>query len=167
MKIVLFLLFFASSATIAQKVSYGIIVGGASTKSAMFDLFFKEGRSRYHLGLTSQFNGQKLIAKNNQEDNLNKVFKTGGAYFTTVDIKYSYVVKEKVSLLAEVSLGSKKNYLNYVDNEAVIKNFHSVSKTKPMAGWGLGLSVFVIPKLEIGVGYNTIRGTTFTAGIGF
>ena len=167
MKYLLPLLFVFLSTFTARSQGFGVSFGGASSKSFLFDVFYKKNLTRYYFGISLQRNGQLGQSKSTQLSNYGRSVTGQGEHFQTFDFKYGRVFKEKFVLIGEISLGSDKAYTNYSDNRFSAGGYHLIRGSFFTAGIGIGGNYIVEDNVEIGVGYNTKRGVGLLLAFSF
>jgi len=133
---------------------FGIDVGFSTSKAFMVAGKYFVGPNGFSLGASYQSNhelGKKLAAK------LNDDIIGNGNYFYTADVGYTRILNEQFSIEGEVSIGVKKYYTNYRDNNSSSGAYHVINKTKAAGGGGAILVYHFNEIFGVFAGYNSLR----------
>lgn len=152
---------FAMHSAHAQVSVFGVSVGYATTKTLVGDILVGGDLNRFHLGFSLQKGGQIGSQVDERKSNYGLTTNGSGDYFTSVDLGYSRVIKEKFTIHPELSIGTRKYYTNYVDNRFTGDGYHMIDKRESIVGVGVNAGYIVHNNFEFFGGINSIRGGTF------
>lgn len=139
----------------------GVTIGYATTKTLVGDILLGGDVNRFHLGFSLQQGDQVGRQIDERKSNYGLTTDGSGDYFTSVDLGYSRVIKEKFTVHPEVSIGTRKYYTNYVDNRFSGDGYHMIDKKESLLGIGINAGYIVHNNFEFFGGVNSIRGGTF------
>lgn len=144
-----------------QVTIMGVTIGYATSKALMGDILLGGDFNRFHLGFSLQQGDQVGTQVNERKSNHGLTTSGSGDYFTSVELGYSRVIKEKFTIHPEISIGSRKYYTNYVDSRFNGDGYHMIDKRESLFGAGLNAGYIFHDNFEVFGGVNTIRGGTF------
>jgi hypothetical protein len=84
-----------------------------------------------------------------------------GDYYYALDIGYTRVLSDKISIAAELSIGTRKFYQNLRDDNSSSGGYHRTLSTKSVVGGGGFLYYNVNEVFGLFAGYNSLREGTF------
>lgn len=145
----------------------GLSVGIGTTESLMIGGFYDHHGNRFHLGITRQFSNSLGEARIQTTSQLANSPTGSGSFFQLIDIGYSRVLANRITLYGEGSFGNKKSYLNYSDIRYTTGGYHVVTGTKSMAGVGVGVGYKFKPGIEAFFGIHQVRGFNWGGRVTF
>ena len=151
-------LFFISSAAYSQ---IGFSFSYSTGKTLALDIFTVKANSRFHFGYGHQFNGQKNKVVKEREANYGLTRIEDGSFFWIIDLGYSRVIKEKLTIHPEISIGSKKEFTSYEDNRFTDNGYSLINSSEVIVGVGLNIGYFISEYIEPFVGYHTLKKVNF------
>ena len=145
-----------SQSSFGQRIGIGI--AGAASGSMNLELSYLDNADNFFkLGMTYQFSDTRGKLVPEQLPNYGKTQDGYGDYFLTVDFGYGKVLKEKITVDAEISAGSKNSYENYIDNRFNGGGYHLIASKETLIGAGLNAGYFFNENFTALAGFNTIR----------
>ncbi|WP_370479037.1 hypothetical protein [Tamlana flava] len=135
----------------------GLSLFASTNDSAGIDFFGREGNSRIHFGYSYQFNGQKneIKKKQGQTDGLTEDGK--GDYFWVIDLGYSRIFIDKLTVHSELSIGGKKEFTNFLDDRYSDDGYSLITSSKAVMGVGLNMGYLMNNGLEPFIGIHTLK----------
>ncbi|MGB0884434.1 MAG: hypothetical protein ACPG4W_07340 [Flavobacteriales bacterium] len=155
----LFLIIFSMTNTNAQK--FGTSIALSTNKVFGLDFFYGKENNRFHFGYSHQFNGQKNTVVRERKANYGLTKIEDGDFFWLIDLGYSRVINQKLTINPEISFGSKNEFTNYKDDRFSDNGYSLISKSKAKTGIGLNLGYLVHKHLEPFIGYHTLKKVNF------
>lgn len=142
---------------------FGLGLGYGTSSSIYADLLYGTEANRFHLGITYQFRNTKGKLVEEQLPNYGQTIDGTGSYYLGAELGFGHVFKNHVTLNGEITLASKSDYTNYIDNRFTDGGYHMIDKKQFAAGFGAHLGYIFLESFEAYAGYNTLR--QFTVGI--
>lgn len=127
-------------------------------KTASLDFFLKRAKNRFHFGMSYEFNDAKGKAVETVLSNYGQTQTGHGTYFWTIDIGYCYIIKNRISIGPEISVGGEKSYTNYKDDRFNGDGYHISLNTGTAGGLGLNVGYSINKYIEVFSGYHTLKG---------
>ncbi|WP_027138028.1 hypothetical protein [Gaetbulibacter saemankumensis] len=125
------------------------------------DMFGRAGNNRFHLGYGHQFNNQeiKVVKKHKEIDGLTE---TGnGKYFWVIDLGYSRIFKNKITMHPEFSIGARNEFTNIKDDRGYVDDYSLVTNSNLITGIGLKVGYLMNNGLEPFIGIHTLKKIDF------
>lgn len=144
-----------------MEAQYGISMYGSSSKAFGFDFILSKESNRFHVGLNYQFNGQAGTVVKERKPNYGTTRIDNGEYFWLVDIGFSKVIRDKLSIHAEISLGQTNFFTNFEDNRFRGNAYSLIITNESKAGAGLNIGFLPSENFEFFAGYSTAKKTQF------
>lgn len=143
----------------AQNV--GLSFSYSSIKVFSVDFFYKKNKDRFHIGYGYQFNGQKntVVRERNPNYGLTKI--SDGDFFWLIDLGYSRIIAEKLTIHPEISFASKNYFTNYQDNRFSDNGYSLINRSETKVGIGVNAGYLISNKIEPFIGYHTIKKMNF------
>src|SRR6056300_40376 len=126
----------------------GISISYSNVDVIGIEIFGIDGNQRIHFGYSHQFNRQKIEIIKKPIKNYGQTKIEDGTYFWAIDLGYSRVVRRKITVHSELSIGSKKEFTNYEDARFSDDGYSLITNTKMTAGVGLSLGYFINSSIE-------------------
>ncbi len=125
------------------------------------DMFAGPGNNRFHLGYGHQFNGQeiKVIKKQKQTAGLTEI--GNGEYFWVIDIGYSRIFINKITVHSECSIGGKNEFTSFKADSSYFEDYSLVTDSKSVLGIGLKVGYLLNNGLEPFLGVHTLKKVDF------
>ena len=125
------------------------------------DMFARAGNNRFHIGYGHQFNGQeiKVIKEQKQTDGLTEI--GSGEYFWVIDIGYSRIFINKITVHSEFSIGGKNAFTSFKADKSYPKDYSLVTDSKSALGIGLKVGYLLNNGLEPFLGLHTLKKVDF------
>lgn len=143
----------------------GFDVAYTSNRVIRGALIAKVGVNFFRLGFSGQDGGQKGKRVGEQLANYGRTITGSGQFLSSVDIGYGRAVVRNLIVEAEVSLGWRTYYTNYVDGRFNGGGYYLVNQTEFKPGVGLGARYFVNKYVNAFGGYNTLLGAYGGLGV--
>lgn len=145
--------------SMAQTFSgFGVSFSGATANSFNGDVFMvNNGVNRFHLGFGFQRGGQKGKVVDDQAQNYGQTEDGRGVYFFIVDLGFSRVINERVTINPEITIGQDKHYTNYIDRRFSSDRYHLITNKEGIFGAGLKAGYIIKEHFEAFTGFNTIK----------
>lgn len=163
--ILFFSLLMGAVATNAQDKKFGLGVGLGFNNALALDMSYYKGKNGFSIGYTRELHYPEGKAADSQLSNYGRTVKGTGTFYGTVDLGYHRVLNPKLSIAAELSLGSRSYYTDYSDERFSAGGYYLVNNTKSLAGVGASASYQVSDLFYLSGGYNSLRSVTM--GLGF
>ena len=80
-----------------------------------------------------------------------------GSYFNVLDMGYGYIMNDRFPVNAELSLGKKVLFTNYLDSGFTDGGYHTIGKKNIAIGLGADLGYNFRDLFEVYAGYHTLR----------
>lgn len=157
----LFIFFSCTCYAQSSDKSIGLSLGLATIGIVDGDLFYKVRNSRFHIGYAYQFNKSKGELVSQSKANYGNVPDGTGDYLNSIDFGYSHIVNKKITIKAEINAAFQNYYTNYIDNRFKGGGYHVIDSTVTTLGYGAALGYLVSEKLELYLGYNSVKQLTF------
>jgi hypothetical protein len=145
----------------AKAQGFGLSVSYSTPNAFGIGMLFSKEQNRFHIGYTHQFNGQKSTVVTERKENYGLTKIESGDYFWLLDLGYSRIIKEKLSVYPEISFGSKRHFTSYRDDRFSDGGYSLIEYGDIKAGVGLNIGWFIHPNIETYLGYNTIKKASF------
>lgn len=125
------------------------------------DMFAGPGNNRFHLGYGHQFNGQeiKVIKKQKETNELTEIGK--GEYFWVIDIGYSRIFMDRITVHSEFSIGGKNEFTSFKADRTYYEDYSLVTGSKSALGIGLKVGYLLNNGLEPFIGFHTLKKIDF------
>ncbi len=160
MKYLFFLTLMALAVSCHAQV-YGVSISYSSGKAFGGDLFYGKNDSRFHLGLSHQFNGQKNEVVEERESNYGLTKIEDGDFFWSIDLGYSRIIADKWTLHTELSIGRKKSFTSYEDSRFSDGGYSLITDSETKVGGGLNVGYLVGRNIETFIGYHSMKKINF------
>jgi len=146
---------------VGSSISYSV------DKALGFNVFYTLKKDTYYVGYSHQFNGQKNEVVSERKSNYGTTIIDDGDFYWLIDLGYSRVFFESLSIQPEISFGSKKYFTSYKDNRFKDGGYSLIDDTKGIIGLGMNLGYRVNGYFEPYVGFHSIKKLTFGVRIHF
>jgi hypothetical protein len=145
----------------AKAQRYGVSFSYSTGKALAMDLFYSKSFNRFHFGYGYQFNGQKktVIKERKATYGLSEI--EDGDFFWLVDLGYSRIIAQKLTIHPEISFGAKRYFTSYEDDRFKDNGYSLINRTETKAGVGVNIGYFIAEKIEPFVGYHTMKKMNF------
>jgi hypothetical protein len=150
-------IFFVSLAS-AQR-GFGFDVGISTSKAPMIAVKYFLDKNAAFIGATYQIFNDALGKKMEFIPGTPAI--GDGDYFYAVDVGYTRILSEKVSISGELSFGKKKYFQNLSDDNFSAGGYHTIYKTESTVGGGAYLTYNFNETFGVFGGYNSLREATF------
>lgn len=145
--------------SVAQKVGIGL--NYSTYQSFGGELIFISKLNRFHFGASVEPSSTKGKYVSKQLSNYGRTISGYGTYSWFLDLGYSRVIFNKISLHGELTYGSDNDFVNYNDNRFNGGGYHMVTNRKSMFGAGTNIGYLISKNWEIYGGYNTLKKAQF------
>lgn len=135
----------------------GFSMSYSTGKTLGFDLFYFKENNRFHIGYGYQFNGQKNKVVKEREANYGLTPIESGDFFGLVDLGYSRVLFDKLTIHPEVSFGTQHQFTSFKDDRFSDGGYSLISKSTGKTGVGCNVGFLVTEQFEVFVGYHTLK----------
>ena len=152
------------------KTSYsqiGSSISFATDKVLGLNIFYTKNDNSFYLGYSHQFNGQKNTVVNERKETYGTTPIENGDFYSLVDIGYSRLFFNQLTVQPEVSLGSKKYFTSYSDRRFKDDGYSLVNSSETITGIGVNLGYKVNDLIEPFLGFHTIKKLNFGVRIHF
>lgn len=139
----------------------GISINFSTEQAIGVDVFVYRGNNRFHLGYDHQFNGQKKEIIKNPKESYGLTEIEDGTYFWVIDLGYSRVIKNKITVHPELSIGGEKEFINFQDDRFVDDGYSLITNKKLAVGIGLNIGCLMRKGVEPFIGFHTLKKITF------
>jgi len=141
---------------------FGFDVGIGTSKAPMIAAKYYLEKNAVSIGGSYTLFNNALGEKKEQITAGDKVVGDGHIFYT-IDIGYTRVLSEKISIEGELSIGRKKYYQNVSDDNSNAGAYHvfGYKDSKSIVGGGALLFYNANDIFSMFVGYNSLRGGTF------
>ncbi len=159
--IILTFLLFTISICQGQDGGGGFSLSYSTNNVAELDFFARDGNNRFHLGYGHQFNGQKneVIKKSKETYGLTEI--EDGEYFWVIDLGYSRIFMDRITVHPELSIGAKNELTNFEDNRFSDHGYSLITNTKSVVGVGLNIGYLINRQIEPFIGIHTLKKVNF------
>ena len=90
------------------------------------DMFARSGNNRFHLGYGHQFNGQEIEVVKKQKETVGVTEIGNGEYFWVIDLGYSRIFIDKITVHSEISIGGKNQYTSFKNDRSYPNGYFGV-----------------------------------------
>jgi hypothetical protein len=135
----------------------GISISYSTADVIGIEIFGIDGNKRIHFGYSYQMGEQKIEIIKRPNLNYGQTKTEDGSYFWLIDCGYSQIFINKITIHSELSVGSKREFINYEDDRFSDHGYSLITKTKMTAGIGLSLGYFINSSIEPFVGLHTLK----------
>lgn len=149
------------SITSGEAQNFGFSLSYSTQKALAIDFFYGKENNRFHFGYGYQFNGQKNKVVREREANYGLAKIEDGDFFWLIDLGYSRIFSDKLTIHPEVSIGRKNEFTSYEDNRFNDNGYSLINNSKTKAGIGLNIGYFVSDNIEPFIGYHTLKKMNF------
>lgn len=156
MKKLLLLALFTTSICKAQ-FNYGASLSYSTENIVGFDLFLIKDKNRFHLGFGYEFSNQMNEIVNERKVNYGLTKIEDGNYLWVIDLGYSRLVTEKLSINPELSFGKLTEFTNYSDDRFSDGGYSFINSAETKIGFGINVGYFITDKFEPFVGFGTLK----------
>ncbi len=125
------------------------------------DIFAGSGNNRFHLGYGHQFNGQEIKVIKKQKETVGITEIGNGEYFWVIDIGYSRIFINKITVHSEFSVGGKNEFTSFKDDRYYVEDYSLVTDSKTALGIGLKGGYLFNNGLEPFIGIHTLKKVDF------
>ena len=137
---------------------FGFDLGFSTSKAPMVAVKYYLGKNAASVGASYQIFNDALGKKEEEIVSGGDVAIGDGHYFYSIDIGYTRVLSEKVSLSGEVSFAKKSHYQNLSKND--FSQYHRILDTDSEVGVG-GFVIYNFSEVfGLFGGYNSVRQAT-------
>ncbi|MHA7110579.1 hypothetical protein ACRTDU_10665 [Sunxiuqinia elliptica] len=159
-KIVLGLIFLiflnkTSNGQIGSSISF------ATDKVLGLNIFYTKNNNSFYLGYSYQFNGQKNTVVNERKKTYGTTPIENGDFYSLVDLGYSRLFFNQLTVQPEVSFGSKKYFTSYSDKRFKDDGYSLVNSSETLTGIGVNLGYKINDLIEPFCGFHTIKKLNF------
>lgn len=143
------------------KAQLGVSFSYSTGKALALDLFYGKHNNRFHLGYGHQFNGQKKKVVRERESNYGLTKIEDGDFFWLIDLGYSRIIADKLTIHPEVSIGGKNYFTSYKDDRFSDNGYSLINNSETQIGIGVNFGYFISKNIEPFIGYHTIKKMNF------
>lgn len=125
------------------------------------DMFAQHGNNRFHLGYSHQYNGQedKVIKKQKETAGITEI--ENGDYFWVIDMGYSRIFMNILTVHSEFSIGGKNEFISFKDDRSYVEDYSLVTGSKMALGIGLKVGYLFKNGVEPFIGIHTLKKVDF------
>jgi len=146
--------------SLCQGQGRGFSLSYSTANVAAFDVFGIDGNNRIHFGYGYQFNGQKIEVIKKPKETYGWTEIEEGDYFWVIDLGYSRIFMDKITVHPELSIGSKKEFTSYQDDRFIDNGYSLITNSRAVVGVGLNIG-YLIGGFEPFIGYHTLKKMNF------
>lgn len=157
--LITFLLMSCSSGSYSK--DFGIVLGYASSNALIAGGHVIDNNFLYRFCVSLKPADTKGEEVPEQKPNYGRTIEGRGDYFTSYDVGLGYYMTPNLTITAEISLGRRKYYTNYMDNRFKDGGYHLIDKSESLFGVGLCVGYVFESGLGLLSGYNTVRKFLF------
>lgn len=145
----------------AQAQRIGFSAGFGTSSSMLLDIFYLENGEEYHLGFSYQFADTRGKLVEDQEANFSRTVENTGEFYRMVDLGYGYRLGNNMTVQGELSVGTRKEFTNYLDVTFTGGGYHMIDESSIILGGGANIGYNFTESITVFMGYNTLREFTF------
>lgn len=133
-----------------------------STRNVLsVDGFYGKKKNRVHFGYGHQFNGQKNSVVSTRKTNYGLTKIEDGNYFWHIDIGYSRIILQKLTLNPMLSFGVKNYFTNYKDDRFSDSGYSLINRSESDIGLGINVGYLLNKNVEPFIGYHSLKNANF------
>ena len=160
-KLILILCFGMFSIVSSKAQNIGVSLSYSTKNVLAMDLFFRKETHRFHFGYGHQFNGQKNKVVRERESNYGLTKIEDGDFFWVIDLGYSRIISDVLTIHPEISIGGKNYFTSYKDNRFSDNGYSLINRSETIAGLGVNVGYFLNDNIEPFIGYHTMKKMNF------
>lgn len=126
-----------------------------------FDLFLVKEKNRFHIGYGYQFSNQMNEIVKSRESNYGQSKIEDEDYLWMIDLGYSRLITNKLTVNPELSLGKLTDFTNYRDERFNDGGYSLINSKETLVGFGLNIGYFISDGLEPFLGFNSLKKLNF------
>lgn len=138
----------------------GLSFSYSTNNTWAIDIFYRSCNNRFHLGYGHQFNGQKIKVFKKQKETSGLTETENGEYFWVIDLGYSRIFIDRITVHSELSIGGKNQFTNFQDYGYNDDGFSIITDSKLTTGIGLNIGYLIRNGLEPFIGIHTLKSVT-------
>jgi len=154
----------ALSLSLTLHAQFGVSLAYSSAKFFSGNIHFEKDNNRFHFGASYTGDGPKDTVVKERKENYG-LTKTGeGSYTWAIDLGYSRVWFDRLTINPEISLGSKTVFTNYADSRFSDGGYSLIDDTKATAGIGVNAGYIIgdgATLVEPFFGIHTMKNLNF------
>jgi len=135
----------------------GISLYGSTNNFVGINGFSSDKHNLLSWGLNIQLNGQKIETKKKRNENDGRIEARKGDFIWSTDLGYGRIFHDRWTLQGQLSLGGKKYFTNFEDEEDSSKDYSLITSSKFVIGAGLQLGYRFKIGLEPFLGIHSLR----------
>jgi hypothetical protein len=144
---------------VSAQNGFGFDLGMSTSKTPMLAVKYYIDKNAPSIGFSYQIFNDALGKKQNYIPGDTAI--GDGDYYYSFDIGYTRVISDKISIGAELSVGTRKYYQNLRDDNSAAGGYHRILSTKSVVGGGGFLYYNINEMFGLFAGYNSLREGTF------
>lgn len=78
-------------------------------------------------------------------------------YVWLIDLGYSRIIKEKLTIHPELSFGKRIEFTNYKDNRFIDNGYSLITNKESIVGIGINFGYLITKNFEPFLGYNSLK----------
>lgn len=120
----------------------------------------KESPNRFYFGYGNRNGGQKKLVSERKSNYGTKEIERGN-YSWLIDLGYGRVIRKKITISPELSIGEKVFFTTYEDKRFNGGGYSLITKKETITGVGISLGAVIKSRIEPFIGYNTVKKLFF------
>ena len=140
---------------------YGVSLAFSTNNMLSFDFLLANEKNRFHIGFSTQFNGQKNAVVRERGPNYGLTRIGNGDSYWLVDFGYGRQLGKLVVIQPEIGFGGQNFFTNYSDGRFRDGGYSLITKTEIKAAIGINCGILLQENIEFFLGLNTIKKLNF------